>query len=65
MTNNFLHIRIFTNKQPIKIRVNDRTVNQENNPDKLSWNRPPDKNYIEIVVPKPVFPLSILVNFSQ
>ncbi|NHJ49797.1 MAG: DUF4968 domain-containing protein [Asgard group archaeon] len=64
LTNNFLHIRIFTKKQPIKIRVNDRTVNQENNFEKLSWNKPSDENYIEIIIPEPEFPLSVLVNFS-
>jgi alpha-glucosidase len=64
LTNNILIVQIFTPKQPIKVRVNDRTVNQEKSNDKLSWNRDAAKKIIELIIPKPSFPLSIQINYK-
>ncbi|NHK31019.1 MAG: DUF4968 domain-containing protein [Asgard group archaeon] len=61
LTNNILHFRIYSEKQPIDIRVNDRKVTQDKNEEQLSWYIDTEKHIIHVITPNPDFPLSLQI----
>ncbi|NHJ38776.1 MAG: glycoside hydrolase family 31 protein [Asgard group archaeon] len=63
-TNNILYFRIFTQKQPFDVRVNDRKAKSQFEENELSWKLDSVNNTIHISVPNPEFPLSVQIRCS-